>query len=100
MPVTSGQTSWNIKVTAVTVTNTSAQAIASNNSRSGIIFHNPSATASIALTPTSFGAAALNTAGSITIGPLGSITLTDVRNVDAWNAISSVASSPLTVFEF
>ena len=100
MPIPSSQQRLNIATTAVTVTNASAQCIASSQIRGGIIFHNPSATASIAICPTSFGAAALNTAGSITIGPLGTITLDTLRSLDAFNAISSVASSPLTIWEF
>lgn len=89
-----------ITVTAVTVGVASAQAIAQNLTRAGIVFHNASATASIAVVPTTFGAAALNTAGSITIGPLGTIVLTDVRSLDAFNAIASAAGAPLTIWEF
>jgi hypothetical protein len=89
-----------ITVTAFIAGAASAQCIGQNLTRAGIIFHNASATASIAITPVSFGSAALNTAGSITIGPLGSISITDIRSLDAFNAIASGSGVPLTIWEF
>lgn len=94
------QTSLNIRVTNATVGVASAQCIAENRGRFGIIFHNPSAAASIAITPTSFGAAALNTAGSFMLPPLTTLYLTEVQSVDAFNAIASAGATPLTIWEF
>lgn len=84
-------------VTAVTVTNASAQAVGSHE-RYLLALDNESATATVAC---AFGAtAAINTAGSFTIGPGQTRTWTGQRiPSDAINCISSVASSPLTVEE-
>lgn len=99
MATPGGTSTPNLKVTAVAVGVASAQAVPQNLSRGGIIFKNESATASIAICPSSFGAAALNTAGSITLAPGGSITIDNVRTVDSFNAIASVAGAALTVWE-
>lgn len=96
----SGQTSHNIRVTAASVTTSSTQILAENRNRYGIIFQNVHTANPIAITPTSFGAAALNTAGSIMLAAGGSLVITDVRCVDAFNAIAGTGTTPLTIFEF
>lgn len=97
----------------VTVTNSSAQAIGSNAARKRIMFFNGSASATVACAPavsrrTGLAlAAVINGAGSITLLSYGSMTIdSGVSSNPAlsiptpWNCISSVASSPLTIFEF
>lgn len=95
-----GQTSKNYAVTAATVGVASAQCIGQNLTRTRIIFANQSATATIAICPTSFGAAVLGAAGAINLGP-GAVLILDgeVVSVDAFNAIATAASTPLTIWE-
>ena len=100
MSIPGGQLSHNIVVTGATIGVASAQAIAAKSTRFGILFQNVHGTQSIALCPVSFGAAVLNSAGSIMLAPGGSLLLTDLRCNDAFNAIASGASTPLTIWEF
>lgn len=95
------QTGKNITATAVSVGVASAQCIGTNQNRTRIQFANVHATASVAICPTSFGAAALNTGGSLTLGPGVSIILDgDSVSYDAFNAIASGAATPLTIWEW
>lgn len=95
------QTTKNITVTAITVGVGSAQAIGTNPNRTRILFANVHATNSIAICPASNGAAALNTAGSLTLGPGVAIILDgDSVSYDAFNALASGASTPLTIWEW
>lgn len=99
--MSAAQTKKNITITAGSVGVASAQVIAANQNRTRIMFANVHATQSVALCPTSNGAAALNTAGSITLGPGVAIILDgDSVSFDAFNAIASGAASPLTIWEW
>lgn len=81
--------------TAVTVGDSSAQALAANTSRAYLQIKNESATATVAFR---LGAtAAINTAGSITLGPGGSATYDTKCPTAAINMIASVASTPATI---
>jgi hypothetical protein len=95
------QTNKNITVTKGSVGVTSAQVVGTNQNRSRIMFANVHATASVAICPTSNGAAALNTAGCLTLGPGMSVILDgDSVSYDAWNAIATGATTPLTIWEW
>lgn len=96
----SGQLSHNVTVTAVSVGTSSGLAIAAKSTRFGILFQNVGTANAIAICPTSFGAAALNTAGSIMLAAGGSLLLTDIRCNDGFNAIAATGTTPLTIWEF
>ena len=99
MATPGGTTFANIKVTAASVGLVSAQAVGANLQRGGITFKNESSTNSVAICPASFGAAALNTAGNITLAPGGSIVMDNLRTVDAFNAAATANGTPLTIWE-
>jgi len=83
-------------ITAATVGTSSAQALAAGT-RISLNIQNVSATASVGCRPDG-GTAALNTAGTYMIGPLGGITWGPVTvPAGAVNCIASVASTPVTI---
>lgn len=97
------QTSSDPTVTAASVGVASAQCIGANVARSAIFFHNPNTVASaiqISICPASFGAAVLNGAGTLTLGPGGSALFDITKTGGAYNAIASGAASALTIWEF
>lgn len=84
-----------LTVTPASVGIASAQVYSSSDAKK-ITFHNPSATASIALRPA--GAAALNTAGNIQLGPGQTFIVTGVLATQSWFAIATAAATPLTAY--
>lgn len=82
--------------TAVTVGTGSAAALAANPLRQSLIVHNPSATNNVAISLTG-GTAAINTAGSYTLGP-GAVMIFDIIGTNAITAIGA-AAGPLTFSE-
>lgn len=90
---------------SLTCASTSGQLLPANADRFRLWIHNPSSSASIAVTTTTVqgtcnGAAALNASCSITISPLGSITVDQTRWTSAIACISSAGPSPVTTFEW
>lgn len=93
-----------------TVGTTSAQVLPSSLARKQIVFHNPNATATIAVCPavsrkdSTSVTCVINGAGSITLVPGQFVTIAGVGAIpllkSAWNGIASSPSSALTVFEF
>jgi hypothetical protein len=93
----------------ITLTNVSQQVldVSVNGGRTGLIFHNPSATISIAVCPVTNAttqealAAVVAGAGSYTILPQAELRLSDLGLVNcAWNGIGGSSSTPLTIWEF
>jgi hypothetical protein len=83
---------------AYTAGTSSATAIVADAQRSAWWICDESNTASIAWSHASFGAAALNGAGSITVGPLGCSIIDNTKDTDAINVISTGAATPVTIF--
>ena len=90
---------------AVTVGTSSIPVIGVNPQRKGLVFHNPHATAKIAIccATNNLGQAlpaVMNGPGTIVLVPLGTFsTLENMRAVNAWNAISDSAGGALTILE-
>lgn len=87
----------------LTVGTSSSAVLAANPYRTKLVFHNPNATAKIAVCcavdqNNVAQPAVMNGKGSFIILPLSTLTL-DVRPVSAWNAISDTVSSALTILE-
>jgi len=93
-----------------TVGTTASQVLPSNTARKQVFFHNPNATATVAVCPVvsrkdgTNVACAVNGAGSLTLVPGGSILITGVGGnpalPSAWNGVASSPSSALTIYEF
>jgi len=93
-----------------TVSTASVQVLPSNTARKQVMFHNPSASATVAVCPAISRKDGANIpcivggAGSITLGPLGTAFLTGVGGnpavPSAWNAIASAPGSPLSILEW
>jgi hypothetical protein len=92
-----------------TLGTTSGQVLPSGvgQSRTGLIFHNPSATATIAVCPLTNSVtgeeqdAVINGAGSYTILPLAELRLVGLGYINcAWSAVADTPSSPITILEF
>lgn len=98
-PITEVPTLGTGGVNAVTVTNSSAQALAARTApQTSLNIKNESTTASIAFCLGSSCTAAINTAGSVTIPPNQLYAFgPNYIPLDQINMISSVASSPATI---
>jgi len=82
---------------AVTVGTSSAQAMAADTGRSALYMCNASSTATVFWTHNSFGAAAMNTAGSLPLPAQSCMYIDNTKDTDAINMIASAASTPVTI---
>jgi hypothetical protein len=91
---------------ALTVGTSSVQVLTANPVRKGLFFHNPNATAKIAVCCATNNLnqaqpAVINGAGSMMLVPLAVWEIDEPwRPVSAWNAISDTPGAFLTIFEF
>lgn len=93
-----------------TVGVTSVQVLPANTARKQVFFHNPNASATVAICPAvsrkdgTNVTCTVNGAGSITLYPGDKVLITGIGGnpavPSAWNGIASAPSSALTVFEF
>lgn len=92
-----GQKGTTFATTAVTVGVASGQAIAADGQRSALVLCNASAAATIFWSTGTFGAAAMNTAGSVPLTAQTCYTLDGTKMTDSINMIASGAGTPATI---
>lgn len=93
----SGQGTATPTTTAFTAGTSSAQAIAADPQRSSMQIYNASAAATCFVSHAAFGAAVMNGAGSIPLGPLANWIVDNTKDIDAINVICSASSTPITI---
>ena len=92
-----GQNSTYFVTTSVTVGTSSAQALGVDPSRSFLQMCNLSASATVAWSTLTNGAAALNTAGSLPLAAGACQIYDNVKFTDGVNMIASAVSTPVTI---
>jgi hypothetical protein len=84
--------------TAASVGTTSTQVLPVDAQRSSLWVCNVSTTTACAMSHGSFGAAALNTAGSVSLAAGGCAVFDNTKNTDSINVICASPSTPITAF--
>jgi len=82
---------------AVTVGTSSAQALAADTGRSALYLCNASAATVIFWSQGSFGAAAMNAAGSLPLLAQSCVLIDGTRDTDSINMIAGAVSTPATI---